>query len=148
LWQGVAWGCEPRPVTLRSADCLSRESGSTLIGELVGVAILGMAFVILLGAISTGMKGTAVVEQQVVAQNLAQAQLETIKAADYQANPYPTVSVSGPYSVTVAVTYWMSSTGRFTTVLQTPDSGLQRITVTVSCSGEPVTRLEGFKVER
>ena len=128
------------------------EKGSTLVGELVAVAILGMALVVILSAISTSMMGVAVVERRVAAESLTRRQLEAIKAADYQGNPtavpYPTVPVSSPYSVTVAVTYWISPTGPFTTALQIPDSGLQRITVTVEHGGHLVANLEGFKVER
>jgi len=131
---------------------LSRERGSTLVGELVAVAILGMALVVLLSAISTSIMGVAVVERRVVAENLARTQLETVKAAAYQENPilvpYPTIPVTGTYSVAVTVTYWISPTGPFTTALQVPDSGLQCITVTVDNQGQSVSRLEGFKVDR
>jgi hypothetical protein len=98
------------------------------------------------------MMGMAIVEKRVVGENLARRQLEEIKAADYQANPtvqpYPAIPVDGPYSVTVTVTHWVSPTGPFTTAMQSPDSGLQCIAVTVSHDGEPATRLEGFKVRR
>jgi len=138
--------------TLKAVIMLSGDSGSTLVGELVAVAILGLALVVLVGAISTGMMGMAIVEKRVVGENLARRQLETIKAAEYREDPiglpYPTIPVADPYSVTVTVTHWMSPTGPFTTAMQSPDSGLQCITVTVNHDGEPATRLEGFKVRR
>ena len=131
---------------------LSAERGSTLVGELVAVAILAMALVVILSAISTSMMGVAIVERRVAAESYARRQIEAIKATDYQENPtavpYPTVPATGTYSVAVTVTYWISPTGPFTTAMQTPDSGLQRITVTVEHGGESVARLEGFKVER
>ncbi len=126
---------------------LSGDSGSTLVGELVAVAILGLALVVLLSAISTGMMGMAIVERRVVGENLARRQLEEIKGAEYQEN-YPAIPVAGPYSVTVTVTHWVSPTGPFTTAMQSPDSGLQCIAVTVSHDGKPAARLEGFKVRR
>ena len=130
---------------------LSTESGSTLVGELVALGILGMALAVLLSAICTSMMGTAIVEQRVVAENLARTQLEAIKAAGYQedpaAIPYPTIPVADTYSLTVAVTHWISPTGPFTDA-QPSDCGMQRITVTVNHNGEPVSRLEGFKVDR
>ena len=139
-------------IHLKAVIMLSGDSGSTLVGELVAVAILGLALVVLLSAVSTGLMGMAIVEKRVVGENLARRQLEAIKAADYQANPiglpYPTIPVAGAYSVTVTVTHWISPTGPFTTAAQSPDSGLQCITVTVSHDGEPATRLEGLKVRR
>ena len=141
-----------RHIWLKAVIMLSGDSGSTLVGELVAVAILGLALVVLLSAISTGMMGMAIVEKRVAGENLARRQLEEIKAADYQANPtvqpYPAIPVDGPYSVTVTVTHWVSPTGPFATAMQSPDSGLQCIAVTVSHDGEPAARLEGFKVRR
>ncbi len=136
-----------RHIWLKAVIMLSGDSGSTLVGELVAVAILGLALVVLLSAISTGMMGMAIVEKRVAGENLARRQLEEIKAAEYQEN-YPAIPVDGPYSVTVTVTHWISPTGPFTTAAQSPDSGLQCIAVTVSHDREPVTRLEGFKARR
>ena len=136
-----------RHIWLKAVIMLSGDSGSTLVGELVAVAILGLALVVLLSAISTGMMGMAIVEKRVVGENLARRQLEEIKAAEYQEN-YPAIPVASPYSVAVTVTHWVSPTGPFTTAMQSPDSGLQCITVTVSHDGEPATRLEGFKARR
>ncbi len=136
-----------RHTWLKAVIMLSGDSGSTLVGELVAVAILGLALVVLLSAISTGMMGMAIVEKRVAGENLARRQLEEIKAAEYQEN-YPAIPVDGPYSVTVTVTHWISPTGPFTTAAQSPDSGLQCIAVTVSHDREPVTRLEGFKARR
>jgi type II secretory pathway pseudopilin PulG len=111
------------------------ERGNTLVGELVALAIVGAAVMMLLGAFGPSSRGVSLVRRRVVAENLARRQMETIKGAEYQSD-YPTLDIENRrnYSVGLDVSYWISTTGPFTVATPAPgeDSGLQCITVTVS----------------
>lgn len=134
-------------------DVRIQERGSTFVTELVALAIVGLALLILLSAFSPGSAGVAVVQQRVTAENLARGQMETIKAAPYQANPttvpYPTVSAPSNYTLDIEVSYWVSPT--FTSSVPGVDQGLQWITVTVHSlqrEGKAVFSLEDYKGDR
>lgn len=134
----------------RLLRCLSAERGSTLVEELVTIAIIGMGIVILVAMITTGALGVKQVDDSVRADALARSQLELIKDAPYQpdpaSSPYPAVSGIPGYSVAVAVEYWNASTGGFQASLR--NDGLQRITVTVSSGAAQISSLSGYKVNR
>ncbi len=57
----------------------SSERGSTLIGQLVALTIIGMTLMIFSAALFTGSKGVLTVRQEVSAHNLACQQMEAIK---------------------------------------------------------------------
>ena len=57
------------------------ERGSTLVGELIALAIVGTALVALLSGLSTSSLGVRVVEHRVSAENVARSQMEEIKKA-------------------------------------------------------------------
>lgn len=122
------------------------ERGSTLVSELVALAILGTAIVLLLGAFSPASKGVSLVRQRVIAENLARRQMEEIKGAEYQPD-YPAVT-QDYYEVDVTVGYWLSDTETFTTTVS--DAGLQCITVTVSYTptDQMLFRLVNYKGNR
>ena len=131
------------------------ERGSTLVGELIALAIAATALVALLSGLSTSGLGVRVVERRVSAENVARSQMEAIKAAPYQPNPttvpYPTVAVPSGYGLTIDVSYWMTATGTFTSSLPLADAGLQRIRVEVCASDEPDSiafALEDYKGDR
>lgn len=124
------------------------ERGNTLLGELVALAIVGTAVMLLLGAFGPSSRGVSLVRQRVIAENLARRQMEAIKAAEYQpdptAVPYPAVT-EDRYEVDVAVGHWLSDTETFTTTVS--DSRLQCITITVSYTpdDEMLFRLVNYK---
>jgi len=132
-----------------------RERGTTFVSELLALAIMGSAVIVLLAGLSTASMGVAAVDRQVSAEDYARWQMEKIKEGPYQANPtivpYPTVTGQGGYSVSTEVSYWITSTETFTTTLQAQDSGLQEIRVRVYSSqqpSKPVVTLQGYKTER
>ena len=129
---------------------IRQENGSSLVEELVTIAIIGMGVVILVAMITTGALGVQAVDDNVRADNLARSQLELIKDYPYQADPvsspYPGVTGVSGYTVTVGIEYWNASTSGFQSALR--DDGLQKITVTVSSGGAPKARVAGFKVDR
>ena len=131
------------------------ERGSTLAGALVSLMIIGVALAILVAGLALSSVGAADVEKQVSAETCARRQMEAIKAAPYRPNPtvepYPTVPITGPYTLTIEVRYWLSPTGPFVDTPPAEDSGLQRIAIkvySIKAPSEPVFVLEDYKGER
>lgn len=126
------------------------QSGTTLVEELVTIAIIGMGIVILVAMITTGVLGARQIDDNVIADSLARSQLELIKDSSYQADPitspYPSGSPVSGYSVAVGIEYWHSGNGNFQSGQR--NDGLQRITVTVSSGGTNLVQLSDFKVDR
>lgn len=131
---------------------LNDEKGTTLVEELVTVAIIGIGIVILVAMITTGVIGVRQVADKVLAESLARSQLEIIKDAAYRADPvsgpYPTVAPIPNYSVAVGIEYWNASTSEFVPDVRNDDDGLQKITVTVSSAGTPLVQNAEYKVDR
>ena len=137
-------------LTNKGFQILSDEEGTTLVEELVTVAIIGIGIVILVAMITTGVVGVRQVDDRVLAESLARSQLEIIKDAAYQADPvsvpYPAVAPIANYSVAVGIEYWNASSSTF--VSSVWDDGLQKITVTVSSAGTPLVQTADYKVDR
>lgn len=129
------------------------QPGATLVGELLAIAIVAVAFVVLIAGLATSGRSVSIVEQRVAAENYARREMELIKGAPYHANPtsvpYPMVSYSSPYTVSVQVSYWVSPS--FTSVMPGTDTGMQKVTVQVYSlqrGSSHVFALEGYKVNR
>jgi type II secretory pathway pseudopilin PulG len=136
--------------TKKSLRSFNDEEGTTLVEELVTVAIIGMGIVILVAMITTGVIGVRQVDDKVLAESLARSQLEIIKDAAYQADPvsvpYPAVAPIPGYSVAVGIEYWNASSSTFGSAVW--NDGLQKITVTVSSAGTPLVQNAEYKVDR
>lgn len=131
------------------------ERGSTLVGELIALAIAGTALVALLSGLSTSGLGVRAVAHRVTAEGVACSQMEAIKAAPYQPNPtavpYPRTAAPAGYAVTIDVSYWVTTTGTFAADIPPTDGGLQRIRVEVRPADDPDSiafALEGYKGDR
>lgn len=126
------------------------EAGFSLVEELVTVAVIGLALVLLIGMLSTGALGVTTATAEVQAESLATSQLELVKNAPYSpdptAVPYPSLSPPARFGVQVDVTYWDSGTSSFIASVQ--NEGLQKITVTITHDGDAVLTMEDYKVER
>ncbi len=137
-------------LTKKGFRVLNDEEGTTLVEELVTVAIIGIGIVILVAMITTGVIGVRQVDDKVLAESLARSQLEIIKDAAYQADPvsipYPAVAPIPNYSVAVGIEYWNASSSTF--VAGVWNDGLQKITVTVSSAGTPLVQTAEYKVDR
>jgi type II secretory pathway pseudopilin PulG len=147
----------------RAGHALRGQRGSTLVGELIALTIMGVTLVIFMSGLSTTSAGVGLIEQRVSAENYARQQMELVKAAAYQPNPtaapYPTVAVRCPesapactpvYRVQTDVTYWHEDTQTFTSTQPSPEAGLQKVRVQVYSAqrpGLPVFTLEGLKAE-
>ncbi len=131
---------------------LHDQRGGSLVGDLVTLAIVGAALLIMLIGLSTSSGSVALVEQRISAENYARQQMELIKQASYRPNPtaqpYPTIQPTGPYTHSVEVTYWLSATQTFSESLPATDNGMQKIRVQVYGSGKLLFALEDYKVNR
>lgn len=108
------------------------ERGTSLVEALVAVAILGLAIVAALTALSTGSFAVATVDQEATAQSLARWQLEEIKAAPYSAG-YSAIT-QPDYNISVSVDPMAAN--------------IQKITVTISRATKVLQVVEGYKVNR
>ncbi len=113
------------------------ERGAGLVEALIAVAILGLAVVVFLAALSTGSIAVRSADELATAQSLARAQLEDIKASPYDADTYPTITSPDGYTISVDVD-----------PIPGADYNIRKITVTVSREGENLLTVEGFKVNR
>jgi len=122
------------------------EAGDSLVEILVAVAIIATALTVLILSLSTGALGVHTVNQLTTATNLATAQLESIKAAEYVTGTagYPAIPAD-TYTISQDISYWDGSS--FTPVPGV-DSGMQWVTVTVSYGGDALVVISNYKVNR
>jgi type II secretory pathway pseudopilin PulG len=116
------------------------EEGVGLVETLIAVGILGLALTVLLAAVSTGSLAVSRTEERVAAENLARSQLEYTKSQGYLPPPasYLTVTPSpGGYGVVVEAAS-----------IPDTNSGIEKITVTVSRDGKTLLVVEDYKVNR
>ncbi len=120
------------------------ESGMALIETLVAMALVGSIAVTYLSGLATTFKATMVADEQSTAESLARSQMEWVKTvtyvsstANYTATAIPSASDYTGYSVNITAA-----------ALNTPDDGIQKITVAVKHWGKQLISLEGYKVNR
>ena len=124
----------------RAKACLVwDERGFGLVEALAAVAILGVAVVAFVVGLSTGSVTVREGNQELVAQSLAQTQLEYVKGYTYgpAATTYPAVDTPEGYSICVEVGS-----------IPDTDTDIQKITVTISRDEEDILTVEDYKVNR
>ncbi len=131
-----------RTIRQRLAQVKSRAQGQRglgLVETLVAVAILGTSVVAFVVALSAGSIAVGQQDEEVVAQSLAQTQLEYTKSYTYYpgAGTYPTVDTQADYAISVNVTS-----------VPDTDTDIQKITVTISRGSESIFVVEDYKVNR
>jgi len=114
------------------------QRGVGLVESLVAVAILGIAIVAFVMALSSGALAVREGNQQVVAQSLVRTQLEYIKSCDYDTT-YSEVATPEGYAISVEVDYITEPA---------TDDDIQKITVTISLGDEDILTVEDYKVNR
>ncbi len=115
---------------------LSDEKGVGLVESLLAVAIVGVALVAFLAAMSTGSMAVATADKRVTAENLAWSQMEDSLGQSYAAS-YSTITEPAGYAITVTIS---GVDGR-------DQNEIQKITVDVDYDGGTVSA-EAFKVSR
>ncbi len=132
------------PINLRPGRSASSESGLTIIETLVALALVGTIVISYLSGLATTAKATMVADEQSTAESLARSQMEWAKKATY-------VSGSTTYSA-AAIPSGSDYTGYSVNItaaaLNSPDGGIQKITVAVKHFTKQVISLEGYKVNR
>ena len=135
-----------RRVRIRKSQINRSESGASLVELLATMGIIVSALVILITALSTGAFAVRVTDRLTTATNLATAQLETIKAAEYLTSTVGYAAIpAGDYGINQQISYWNGSSF---TPAPGADSGMQWITVTVSYDSETLVTISNFKVKR
>lgn len=112
------------------------EEGTTLVELLVAVAILGIAFVAILGGMLTSVTASDVHRRQADGLALLTRQAEAVKAMAYVPCAGPAVyqallAVTSDYTVSVTAVAYLN-TGAFVSTLTTcpaSDSGIQRVSL-------------------
>ncbi len=124
------------------------ERGVGLVESLVASALLGIALMGLMASLSTFALASRNAEDRAIGQAIVRAQAARIVAAPYVANgdysPYFEALPTG-FSRTVAVTWWNGTT---TWTGTQNANGLEKLVVTISVGGNPVTSLEFGKSSR
>jgi len=120
-----------------------RESGTTLVETVVALAVLSTIAVTFLTGLVISSKAAFMVDEQATAESLAQSQMEWAQNATYvdEATGYSTAPIpSGKDYINYSATITAEP-------LHDPDRGIQKITVTVTRSGEQIVTLEGYKTD-
>ncbi|MEO8437106.1 MAG: hypothetical protein ABI562_01515 [Chloroflexota bacterium] len=124
------------------------ERGVGLVESLVSSALLGIALIGLMASLSTFALTSRKAEDRAIAQALVRAQAARIVAAPYVATgDYSAYFETLPtgFTRTVAVTWWNGTT---TWTGTQNANGLEKLVLTISARGTPVTTLEFGKPSR
>jgi type II secretory pathway pseudopilin PulG len=116
------------------------ETGLALVESLITIAVIGVALVAFVVAMSTGALAVSESDQEVTAQSLARTQMEYIKGYPYDpvATTYPVIDTTDNYSISVAVTL----------VPDADDDNIQKVTATISRDAQALLIIEDYKVKR
>lgn len=118
---------------------LNEQSGMSMVEVLAAIAIFALCATVFIGALSAGSVSANTQGEQVIASNLAQSQMENIKAAAYDSSGVNYAVISAPLDFSIAIS---------TNSNVYSDANIQKITVTISHSGTAVLNLEDYKVNR
>lgn len=120
------------------------QNGFTLVETLVSLAVLGTVAVVFLAGLVTINKAASIHDKQNTALSLAQNQMEYVKNSpytydvlEYSQSPLPDDTKYTNYSISITAE-----------PLSSPDTGIQKITVSVEHSGKQLTILESYKTDR
>ena len=129
---------------------MKRERGFSFIEVVIALGVLGMIAVGFLSGLGTASRGLLIADERETANNLAEAQVESIKSQPYDEDvllhPEPQYSlitdIPSGYSIDqpMAVRLDPDLDGL------DDDDGIQKITVTVRHNGKEVLTLEDYKV--
>jgi prepilin-type N-terminal cleavage/methylation domain-containing protein len=138
----VASGSAPRSARLRSLRCrvASRpdaESGFTLVELLVTLAIMAIAFVVIMSGIGVFSQSTRIHRSTAELDSALRTYVERLASATYDATcptSYSAVAVPSGFTAALAIRYWNGNTAPagYVTTCPATDKGTQQITVTLT----------------
>lgn len=117
------------------------DRGYSLVEVMVAIVILGIVGVFALGAISTSLLTSGKLQALSKAKNLAEIQMDYVKNLSYNATYIP-----GP--IPTGFSRFSVSEPILVEPVSTRDGNLQKITITILYNGEPLDKLEDYKVKR
>ena len=125
----------------------SCEAGASFIETLVILAVLGTVAVVFLNGITISSRAVFITDEQATAESLARSQMEW--ALNTLTTPYVD-NATGYSSATIPSgnDYLNYSVNITAEPLNTPDDGIQKITVSVIHSDKQIITLESYKVDR
>lgn len=120
------------------------EAGVSLVETVVVLAVLGTIAVTFLTGLIISSEAAFTTDEQATAESLARSQMEWAQSADYtpDATEYPLAPIPDGKD------YTDYSANITASPLHASEDGIQKITVTVSRSGEQIITLESYKVLR
>ena len=123
---------------------LREDRGLVLLESLVALAILALTAAAYLGGLSTVFRAGSVSDVRSTGESLAVSQLEQLRdtAYSYNATAYNAAAVPG------AADYTGYAVNITAAALNSPDDGVQRLTVNVTRYGETVYTTTYYKVDR
>ena len=126
-------------VTGKKHNRMRSQRGLGLVETLIAVAILGVSVVSFVTALSAGSLAAGKQDEEMVAQNLAQSQLEYVKSYTYDpgAVSYPLLAAPDGYAISVNVT-----------AIPSTDTDIQRVSVTIWRENENILTVDDYKVNR
>ena len=124
----------------RNVNAFQDQRGIMLIEAVMAVAILGIALIPILSALSTTTRASQKVVMRFEVENMASSQMEYTKA-----QPFVTAPTTYETFGTIPTAYTVVTEA---VVLDGYDGNIQKIVVTVSYEGRIVRVLEDIKVNR
>lgn len=120
------------------------QNGVSFLETAIALAIIGLVTVAFLSGLATASRAVMVADKQSIADSLARSQMDWVKnsAYVYSVTTYTSAPIPGSdnyvgYTVTIGAQ-----------ALNSPDDGIQKITVTVQRNEQSIMTMEGYKVDR
>jgi prepilin-type N-terminal cleavage/methylation domain-containing protein len=124
-------------MTVRQSAGAMPDAGFSLVETLVGIAILGVGVLTVVGGMMTSITVGDLDRRQADGQTALRTYAEAVVGDTYTGctTSYPAAAFSVPtgWTASMTVAYWSTATSTFTSTCGT-DSGLQRVTLTVSAT--------------
>lgn len=117
---------------------MKSEKGFSLIEVMIAIGLLGIIGAGLIGAMGIASKALFTADSRETAKTLAESQMEFVKAQPYDTSEYaaaPIPAECGNYTAAIGIE-----------PLYSPESNIQKITVTIIHQDKEVTELEDYKV--
>jgi prepilin-type N-terminal cleavage/methylation domain-containing protein len=117
--------------------CQGRSGGFTLIEVLIALALVGIIAIAFLSALSTASMALITADERATAESLARSQMEYVKNQEYidysepDHEDYDKITNTEGFDIDLLV--------------ESIQTGLQKITVTVSRDGKQIITLEDYK---